>query len=142
MLMAIFVVLSNAFGNLFLTFGMREVDEVTLSVVSLIAPIFDPWVMGGIILLVSWMLARMTFLSWADLTYVLPVTAFGYVISAMLGMLFLAEQITPERWAGIGLIVTGTVLVGLGNPHLETARQREEADSARTAEGTKQEVSQ
>lgn len=140
--MAIFVVCSNAFGNLFLTFGMREVDEVTFSVVSLIAPIFDPWVMGGIILLISWMLARMTFLSWADLTYVLPVTAFGYVVSAMLGKLFLAEQITPERWAGIGLIVAGTVLVGFGNPHLESAKSQGGTTTAQAAERAKQGVGQ
>lgn len=128
---AVFVVFSNAFGNLFLTLGMREADEVTFSVLSMIAPIFNPWVMGGITLLILWMLARMAFLSWADLTYVLPVTALGYVVSAILGKLFLAETITSTRWAGVGLIVAGTILVGLGSPHLDNAKSS--SDAARDA---------
>jgi drug/metabolite transporter (DMT)-like permease len=61
----------------------------------------------------------MAMLSWADLTYVLPVTALGYVISAILGWAFLAETITAARWAGVFLIVAGTTLVGLGDPHAE-----------------------
>jgi drug/metabolite transporter (DMT)-like permease len=81
--------------------------------------IFNPLVLLGIVLLIAWLLTRMAMLSWADLTYVLPVTAFGYVVSAILGWAFLAETITPVRWAGTLLIVAGTVLVGLGDPHAE-----------------------
>jgi uncharacterized membrane protein len=58
----------------------------------------------------------MTLLSWADLSFVLPVTALGYPLSTWMGRLFLGEQITAERWIGTGLIVTGTVLVGLTSP--------------------------
>ena len=58
----------------------------------------------------------MTLLSWADLSYVLPVTAIGYVLVALVGRLFLAEQISIKRWAGIGLIVAGVALVSLGTP--------------------------
>jgi len=65
----------------------------------------------------------MAMLSWADLTYVLPVTAVGYVISAILGRMFLNEQITAARWAGTLLIVTGTILVGLG-PEKRPERKR------------------
>jgi uncharacterized membrane protein len=56
----------------------------------------------------------MTLLSWADLSYVLPVTAIGYVLVALLGRVFLAEQIPVKRWAGIVLIVAGVALVSLG----------------------------
>lgn len=115
-IMAAFVIGANAAGNLFLTFGMRESGEVRFTLASILGPIFNPWVLLGITLLVLWMLARMTFLSWADLTYVLPVTAFGYVVTAVLGKVFLAERISPARWVGVALIVAGTMLVGLGNP--------------------------
>ena len=33
-------------------------------------------------------------MSWADLSYILPVTAIGYVLSALAGKLFLAEHIS------------------------------------------------
>ena len=115
---AAIVILSNAFGNLSLTWGMRHgAEELTASPLSFLHAIFSPWVTLGICLLITWMISRMFLLSWADLSYVLPVTAFGYVLNALLGRLFLGEHVTPERWAGTLLIVGGIILVGLGNPH-------------------------
>ena len=67
-------------------------------------------------LLILWLLARMALLSWADLSYVLPVTSLGYVGNALMGRFFLNEQITPERWMGTLLIVGGVALVGLSQP--------------------------
>ncbi len=112
---AVIVILSNALGNFSLAWGMRH--RTTQSVFDYIAAIFSPWVMLGISLLILWLLSRMALLSWADLSYVLPVTSLGYVASAIIGRFFLSEQITPERWTGTLLIVAGTVLVGLGSPH-------------------------
>ena len=111
------VILSNALGNLSLTWGLRHGEELTASPMSFLRAIFSPWVSLGICLLITWMVSRMFLLSWADLSYVLPVTAFGYVLNALLGRLFLGEHITPERWAGTLLIVVGIILVGRGNPH-------------------------
>ncbi|MEI9812658.1 MAG: EamA family transporter [Acidobacteriota bacterium] len=115
---AAFVVLSNSFGNLFIALGMRQTGEVSAPA-DFIGAIFQPLVILGISLLIAWLLTRMAMLSWADLSYVLPVTAFGYVLSAVLGMLFQSEVITAKRWAGIALIVAGVVLVGSGDPHKE-----------------------
>jgi uncharacterized membrane protein len=91
-------------------------EELTASPLSFVRAIFSPWVSLGICLLIAWMISRMLLLSWADLSYVLPVTAFGYVLNALLGRLFLDENVTPARWAGTLLIMVGVVLVGLGNP--------------------------
>jgi drug/metabolite transporter (DMT)-like permease len=105
------VVFSNVFGNFFLKKGMPAALPTPLSY---IAVLFRPWVALGVVLLVLWMLSRMTLLSWADLSYVLPVTAIGYVLVALVGRIFLQEQIPWKRWAGIALIVAGVVLVSLG----------------------------
>ena len=111
------VIVSNAAGNVFLTWGLRHgAGELTASPLSFIGAIFSPWVSLGICLLIAWLISRMFLMSWADLTYVLPVTAFGYVLNALLGLLFLGENVTPARWAGTLLIMAGVVLVGLGNP--------------------------
>ena len=69
----------------------------------------------GVLLMILWMLARMALLSWADLSYVLPVTAIGYVLVALVGKLLLNEQIGGKRWAGIFLIVAGVALVSGGS---------------------------
>jgi uncharacterized membrane protein len=111
----VIVVLSNALGNFALASGMKH--RSTDSVRAYLAAIFSPWVMIGISLLILWLLSRMALLSWADLSYVLPVTSLGYVANALMGRLFLNEQITPGRWAGTLLIVAGTVFVGIGSPH-------------------------
>ena|SRR5579872_726747 len=105
------VVLSNVFGNFFLKKGMPAELPTPWSYVT---ALFQPWVALGVILLILWLTSRMTLLSWADLSYVLPVTAIGYVLVALAGRIFLAEEIPLKRWAGIGLIVAGVALVSLG----------------------------
>src|SRR5690348_13021651 len=87
-LFAAFVVLSNAFGNLFLSLGMRAAGDGNL-----IAALAQPYAIAGVLLLIFWLLMRMAMFSWADLTYVLPVTALGYVVSALLGQWFQNETI-------------------------------------------------
>src|SRR5690349_18513963 len=92
---AAIVILSNVLGNLFLKWGMDHTGEITASPLSFLRAIFTPWVTLGICLLILWLLSKMLLLSWADLTYVLPVTAFGYVINAALGRVFLGENVSP-----------------------------------------------
>jgi uncharacterized membrane protein len=114
---AVIVILSNVFGNLLLTWGLRHgAGELTASPLTFVRAIFNPWVSAGICLLILWLLSKMFLLSWADLSYVLPVTAFGYVLNALLGWLFLGEHVSPVRWGATLLIVAGIILVGLGNP--------------------------
>jgi len=120
-LMVAFVVLSNAFGNFFMGWGVKH-QPPTSGLLGPVLSLFNPWVALGVTLLILWMLSRMTLLSWADLSYVLPVTSLGYVVSAILGHVFLNEYISPQRWAGTLLIVAGTALVGLTAPN-STARK-------------------
>jgi drug/metabolite transporter (DMT)-like permease len=110
-LFAVVVVFSNVFGNFFLKRGMPPALAFPFDYITVL---FHPWVALGVLLMVVWMLTRMALLSWADLSYVLPVTAVGYVFVAIVGKVLLNEQITMQRWAGIGLIVAGVALVGGG----------------------------
>jgi drug/metabolite transporter (DMT)-like permease len=111
-LFAIVVVFSNVFGNLFLKRGMPPVLATPLDYITVL---FHPWVALGVLLLIVWLMSRMALLSWADLSYVLPVTSVGYVLVAVAGKVMLNEQITMQRWAGIGLIVAGVALVSGGS---------------------------
>jgi drug/metabolite transporter (DMT)-like permease len=107
---AVIVVLSNAFGNFFMKRGMPAELPTPLDYITVL---FRPSVAVGVVLLIVWTLSRMALLSWADLSYVLPVTSIGYVLVAILGRVFLDEQISIQRWAGIALIVGGVALVSL-----------------------------
>src|ERR1051325_2869443 len=104
------VVLSNVLGNFSLTWGMRRVGRLlSLSPWPYIVALFNPWVALGVALLIVWLISQMTLLSWADLSYVLPVTSVGYVLAALAGRFFLHEEISLARWAGIGLIRRGVL---------------------------------
>jgi drug/metabolite transporter (DMT)-like permease len=71
------------------------------------------------VLLIGFFASYLTALSWADLTFVLPATAFGNVIVALLSRFWLHEAISPERWAGILLITVGVGFVAQGPPLTE-----------------------
>jgi drug/metabolite transporter (DMT)-like permease len=110
------VVLLNGFGNLALAWGMKHRDAVSANPVDYIRALFDPFVALGVGLLILWLLTRMALMSWADLSFVVPMTAVGYLLSAALGHFFLGEQISPMRWTATLLIVVGIALVG-STPH-------------------------
>ena len=76
-----------------------------------ITVLFRPVVSLGVLLLILWLASRMALLSWADLSYVLPVTSVGYVLVAIAGRVLLNEQISATRWLGIALIMAGVALV-------------------------------
>lgn len=72
----------------------------------------DPFVALGVLALIGALLTRMVLLSLADLSFVLPVTAVGYVIAAFLGKVVLHEVVTGRRWLGTVFIFLGAILVG------------------------------
>ena len=109
---AVIAVLANVFGNFFLKRGMPADLPSPLDYITVL---FRPWVALGVTLLVVWLLSRMTLMSWADLSYVLPVTSLGFVLVAFVGRWLLDERITATRWTGILLIVAGVALVGGGS---------------------------
>jgi uncharacterized membrane protein len=86
--------------------------RVALSPAGYLKDMLNPFVALGIALLIMWLLTRMALLSWADLSFVLPVTAVGYFLAAVLGRVFLHEAISTTQWVGTLLIFAGTGIVG------------------------------
>jgi uncharacterized membrane protein len=111
-ILTLVVILSNVLGNLALSIGMKAQTVASATgLVFYVKAFFSPMVLLGISLLILWLLSRMALMSWADLSFVLPITSLGYVLSALMGKFFLAEDISNKRWAGTLLIVAGTLLV-------------------------------
>jgi uncharacterized membrane protein len=94
------VILSNLLGNTLLTQGMKA------------SGYFHPLSIVGVLLLIVWMLSRTTLMSWADLSWILPVTSIGFVLTALVGKFALGETLSTARWAGTLLITAGMFLVG------------------------------
>jgi drug/metabolite transporter (DMT)-like permease len=109
------VSLSAPFGDTCLSRGMTKLPSITLAhPTTLIAAVFTPWIALGIVLLIGFFASYLTALSWADLTFVLPATAFGNVIVALFARFLLHEAISYQRWFGIVLITVGVGFVAHG----------------------------
>lgn len=106
------VIFSNLFGDVCLRLGLRHAGNLLLeSPRAYLGAFLNAWVGLGMSLFLVWMLAQMALLSWADLSYVVPMTSIGYALAAVAGKLFLGEVISAIRWLGVALIVLGVVLV-------------------------------
>jgi uncharacterized membrane protein len=129
-MLAVFVLL-RAFGNLSLAWGTKHFPE-TLSAnpLSYLRAMLSPLVTVGIALLILAMLLRMAVLGVADLSFVLPLTAVGYVFAALLGKFILHENVTPQRWMGTALIFIGVAVVG-STPHNTTSNTTPDAGRSR-----------
>jgi len=110
-ILTLIVIVTNVLGNFALSLGMKATTLASAGIVPYARAFFSPMVLLGVTLLILWMLSRMALMSWADLSFVLPITSIGYVISAMMGRFFLDEHISPQRWAGTLLIMAGMALV-------------------------------
>ena len=112
--------LSASIGDSFLKRGMGQVGAVDMHrLVLLWQALFNPYVDIGIVFLIGFFAAYTTALSWADLTFVMPATAFGPVVIALIGRYWLHEQLSVSRWLGIGLIVCAVGFVAGGPSRTE-----------------------
>ena len=102
-------------GHVMLSAGMRTVGDLTSAASgrgSMVwAAVSHPWVLLGVLFQAIFFFMYLALLSRESLTLVLPMTAISYVAIALLAQAFLAEAITPVRWAGIACIVIGVFLV-------------------------------
>jgi drug/metabolite transporter (DMT)-like permease len=70
----------------------------------------------GMALLLTFFVAYILVLSWADYSYVQPASAMSYGVITLLAYFVLHEKITPTRWAGVLLICFGVFVVGHSPP--------------------------
>src|SRR5512133_435538 len=107
------VIVGNVAGNTLLSRGLHQrTAELSPSFTHYLYAVANPWAIGGVLLLTAWMLANLSLLSRADLSYALPVTgSVSYILIALVGHFFLGEHVPPAHWIGIIVITAGVVLV-------------------------------
>jgi drug/metabolite transporter (DMT)-like permease len=108
---------ANATGNCLLRAGMTSVGTiVSVSPLDYLKAFGNVLVIVGVVVLIVWMLLQLCLLSWADLTYVLPVTSAAYVIITLAGVFGLGEHVSVAHWFGVLLILCGVIIVGRTRP--------------------------
>jgi drug/metabolite transporter (DMT)-like permease len=118
-------------GDALLKRGMNEFGPVDPHhLLHVVAALGNLWVLSGILCLIGFFAAYLTALSWADLSYVLPATALGYVVLTLLGKYFLHENVGLTRWLGVALISCGVSWVTRGPaltvPHAQAREEQHE----------------
>ena len=109
------VMLFGGAGDVLLKRGMQDFGRVDPHhLFRVVGALANPWVLLGIVFLICFFVSYLTALSWADLSYVLPATAMGYLLVAVLSRFFLHENVSPYRWLGIALISCGVGWVTRG----------------------------
>lgn len=102
------IVLGSTFGDVYLAKGMKQLGAMSVRRWhDLIFAPFNPWVALGTVLLIMFYVSYLASLSWADLSYIMPATTFGYVLTALLAHFMLHEAIPLTRWIGILMISVG-----------------------------------
>lgn len=112
--------LCAAVGESFLSYGMRKYGVISLTEPShlfilVFSVVRNPYIFLGVVFLAVFFFLYLAALSWADLSFVLPLTAMSYVFAAVLAKFFLEEDVSWSRWTGTIIIVIGIAFVALDN---------------------------
>jgi drug/metabolite transporter (DMT)-like permease len=109
-------VVALASGETALSKGMKQADRVEGRwAVQALAVLRNGWIAIGLVLLVSHLGLYMLALKRADMSFVLPLTAAGYPLAALMARFILHEHVGWARWAGTIVITAGVVIVALGD---------------------------
>ncbi len=119
--MILIMIIAGPLGNVMLGKGMQRVDATSITSASglfhVVGRIFtNPNIWLGVASLLTFFVANILVLSWADYSFVQPASSMAYGVVALLSMLLLGESITPLRWAGIAIICLGVFIVGRTHP--------------------------
>src|SRR5208283_3191402 len=101
-LLILVMIIAGPLGNLMLGKGMKSVGKVTTKISSpgellhvLATVLSSGTIWLGIASLLTFFVAYMLVLSWADYSYVQPASAMAYAVVALLATLLLGEVVSP-----------------------------------------------
>jgi len=113
-ILLLITVVLGSFGQISMKKGLMNLGGIELTELlskKLFSVIFQKYVFIGIILYSVSTLLWFVILSKAELSFVYPLIALGYVLTALLARVYFNELITPVRWFGILLILGGAALI-------------------------------
>jgi len=118
-ILLLLIVVAGTAGELCVARAMQAVGPATdfrpVGVLRLIARAMqNGWMWLGFLLMAIGFFSLLEMLSRENVSFVVPVTALSYGFGALGGKIFLREQVTGRRWAGVLLVCLGVGLVLVG----------------------------
>ncbi|MDD5561534.1 MAG: EamA family transporter [Candidatus Omnitrophica bacterium] len=98
-----------------LTRAEFAVTDLASAAVFLKAVFSSPFLWAGLLTVVAVFIIWSTVLSRIDLSVAVPIASFSYILVPVVSVIFLHEQISVLRWAGILFILAGVILVSLSS---------------------------
>jgi uncharacterized membrane protein len=116
-LLIFLMVIFGPLGNVLLGKGMKRIGTVSIGTIAGVVDLLSRVLTSGTIWLgigslITFFVAYMLVLSWADYSYVQPASSVAYGMVALLGHFMLREVVTPTRWVGVLIICIGVLVVG------------------------------
>ena len=106
----------EAVGVVFLSRGLKQIGEVEKLTAAEVARVIrrgaaNPSILLGVALETIFFGALLYLLSQRDVSLIWPLTALGFVLTAIAAKFILHEDVHWTRWMGVALIVIGAALV-------------------------------
>jgi uncharacterized membrane protein len=116
-LLIFLMVVFGPLGNVLLGKGMKRIGTVSIGTTAGVFDLLSRVLTSGTIWLgigslVTFFVAYMLVLTWADYSYVQPASSVAYGMVALLSHFMLREVVTPTRWLGVLIICVGVLVVG------------------------------
>ena len=127
----------EAAGVVFLKKGITTVGEVKIvSVAEIVrvvkAGITNPCVLLGVFFEALFFGSLLILMAESDISFLWPLTALSFVMTTFAALIFLGEQVSSVRWAGVVFIMIGAALIS----YSEHAKAKPPRPSATLASDT------
>jgi len=106
----------EAAGVVLLKKGINQIGEVHKIVPAEVARIIkagatNPTVLLGVFFEALFFACLLILMSKSDITFLWPLTALSFVMTTFAALIFLGEEVSPVRWAGVVFIMIGAALI-------------------------------
>jgi ceramide glucosyltransferase len=109
----------SSLGEILAAKGMKQVGRVSFRPRALFGALWrmirNPYLIAGVSSLALSFFSFISLLSYADLSFVLPLTSVGYITNTLGARFFLKERVSKERWLGTLLVASGVSIVSLSD---------------------------
>lgn len=109
----------SSLGEILSAKGMQQIGDVSFRPRALLGAFWrmlrNRYLFLGVVFMAASFFSFISLLSYADLSFVVPLTAVGYITNTLGARFFLHERISRERWLGTLLVACGVSLISVSD---------------------------